>query len=220
QHGKIAIDDRFVIAAYEGGPGIDAHRIAGGLPMHLRLSTDGHLVHAVRQLAFAEDGLNLLRVQRALGRVDVRRDYLALPPSRLFHVREKFPDRRGELRFIAHASNVHEHHFWRIPKEMVVQRSHFEPVVQGSAHRRIHLLLGHHHVPHHHRSIAVALERGPAGEPHRWRHFYACGGDGQIRPRHRYLEDTFLRVEGALGSGELLDARGVELGTAVLLWSC
>ncbi len=178
EHCKIAIHHGFVVAAHEGSPGVDTHRIARGLPVHLCFSTNGHLVHAVCQFALPQDGLDLLRVQRALRWVDLRRWHLASSASRLLHVCENLPHGGGKLLFIAHASDVHEHHPRRVPEEMIVQRSDFEPIVQGRAHRGIHLVLAEHHVSHHHRSIAVALERCPARQTHGRSHLHARRGDG------------------------------------------
>lgn len=92
---------------------------------------------------------------------------------------------------------------------MIVKSGDLEPVVQGGAHDRADLIFRHDHIAHHHVILAVALERGPGGEAHRWRHFHARDDHGEIFAGNRYLEHTFLLIECALSAGQALDGGGI-----------
>jgi hypothetical protein len=81
EHREIAIHDGLVVASCEGGPGVDAHRVAHCLAMHLRLASDRNLVDAALEIAGrSEHCVDLLGIERALGGIDLCVRDLPLPP--------------------------------------------------------------------------------------------------------------------------------------------
>src|SRR5262249_60599952 len=77
-----------------------------------------------------------------------------------------------QLLWCAHTADVHEEDVRAIEEEVVVQRGHLEPVVEGSAHRGIHLRLGQGHVAHDDRLVARSLECSPRREALERLHLY------------------------------------------------
>src|SRR5262245_8397568 len=211
QHCEVSVDDRLVVAPGEGGPRVDAHRAAHRLAVHPGLAADGDLVDAILELAArAEDCVDLLRVERTLRRIDVPSKHLALAAARLLDLGEDLADGGGELRLIAHAADVHEHHLRGVPEEVVVQSGHLEVVVECDAHHRVHLIFEKDNVTHDDRVLAGLLEGGPRRKPHRRRERDAGRGYREVAPRHGDLDDDLLLAECPLRPRELLDLRHVE----------
>src|SRR5207253_10663174 len=98
------------------------------------------------------------------------------------------------------------------PEEVVVQRGDLEAVVERGTHRGVHLILGDHHVTHHHGVRAPTAEGCPGSETERRRELHAGCSRADIVARIRYFERAFLLVELTLEPGELLDLRSVQLG--------
>src|SRR5262249_46088443 len=92
------------------------------------------------------------------------------------------------------AADVHEEHVWVIKEEVVVQRGHLESVVEGRAHRGIHLWLGQDDVAHDHRLIAGRLECGPRREALERPHLNANDHHTEVTTRNTDLCDTVLHV--------------------------
>jgi hypothetical protein len=60
EHGEVAVRHRILVAAREGGPGVDTHSVTHGLAIHLRFATEGDLVDAVLEIALAaKHGIDL-----------------------------------------------------------------------------------------------------------------------------------------------------------------
>src|SRR5262249_47275520 len=103
-------------------------------------------------------------------------------------------DPRRQLLGGPHAADVHEEDVRVIEEEVVVQRSHLEPVVEGGAHRRIHLRLGQDDVAHDHRLIARRLERGPGREALERLHLDPVDDHPEVAPGHADLRDAVLHI--------------------------
>ena len=223
EHGEIAVDDGLGIGTRKRRPGVHAQGVSDGHPMLFRRAAPGRLVHAIVDLALlAEEGIEFRCIDGALGRIDVHGGHLAF----LLQRREYLAHRRGQLRFVTDAADVHEHHFRRVPEEVIVERGHLEAVVKRHAHRPVHLVLGEHHVAHHHRVRALAAERRPGGETERRRQLDARCRRADVVARVGNLEGAFLLVHLPLEPGQLLDVRGVQRGQhdgnrdhALLLWA-
>ncbi len=209
---EVAVHDGAVVRAGEGGPGIHTHDLADLVAVHACGAPDGDLVDAVAQVALLPDrGVDLRGGERALRRLDVGLGHVAGASARLLDLREHLAHGGGEGVLRGHAADVHEHHLRRVPEEVVVEGGDLEPVVEGHAHDRIHLVFEQDEVAHHHRMAgARRLESGPGGETERRSDVYAARGDGEIAPGDGHLEDALLRIESALGTGQLLDASGIE----------
>src|SRR5438105_8927609 len=120
-HGEVAIDNRAIVGPGERGPGVHAHRIAHRLAGHLDLAPDGDLVDALVHLAAApESGVDALRIEVAIRRIDVARGHGTLLLEHGEHLRHAL----GELLLVAHPADVHEHDPRALPEEMIVQRGH------------------------------------------------------------------------------------------------
>ena len=88
---------------------------------------------------------------------------------------------------------------------MIVQRRHFEAVIEQRRHHRIHFLLGEDEVAHHHVHAAGPLcHRHPAAESkRRWR-LDAGDGHADVIARDVHLEDAGLEVALLAERGEHL----------------
>ena len=222
EHCEVAVDHRLIVGAREGRPGVHAHGRGHVVPVHLRGAADDDLVHAGRQRSGrAQDRFDLLGIERRPRRVDLGLRRLALAARGLADLGEDPAYSGRERRLLRVPGDVHEHHLRRVPEEVVVERRHLEPLVQGDAHHRVHLVFEENQIAHHDDSIPRSLERRPRGEPQGRGHAHARRVHGEVGPRNRDLEDAFFLVEGALRPRELLDPRGVQaerrrlsLGTA------
>ena len=130
--------------------------------MHRGRASHRDLVDAVLELAaLAEDRVDLLRVERALRRVDVDRRHISLAAAGLLDLDEDLAHGPGEPGLIPHPPDVHEHDLGTVPEEVIVQRRDLEPAVERDAHDGIHLVFEQDHVPHDDNVLAGPLERGP-----------------------------------------------------------
>src|SRR5439155_6657012 len=87
-----------------------------------------------------------------------------------------------------------------------------QPLVEGHAHARVHLVLQEDEVPHDHHVAARPLEGRPRSQAQGWRHSDTGCGHGEIGSRDGHLEDALLLIESALRARERLDPIRVEAG--------
>src|SRR5215471_16334413 len=130
QHHEVAIDHRLLIAPDKSCPGIDTHRVSNLMSTHLSRAPDGDFVNSARYLTFHPHyAFNIFGIEGGFRRIEIGFGYFTFATARVLDFRKYFSDCRSELLLIAHATDVHEHDFGRIPEKMVVQRCHFKAII-------------------------------------------------------------------------------------------
>src|SRR5689334_1854970 len=99
-----------------------------------------------------------------------------------------------------------------IEKEMIVQSSDVQSVVESGHHCRIHLILEQDGVAHDHCAFFCLSERGPCPKSHERRHGPSIHGNFYVSAGPAYFINVFLFTEPALESRNLVDLHGVERG--------
>ena len=181
--------------------------------MHLGCAAKGYFHHAILDLRLAAQNLLDGRSSDMAWRCDVAREAAGRRALGGAHLRDAVVHRLhacGELACIPHAADVHEEDLGLVEEEVVVQRSHFQAVVQRDAHRRVDFILEQHRIAHHHGGRAHWRERGPGGEPHERWHGPAIDIDLHVVAWLADLEDVFRLVVAALEAGGRFDGSGVD----------
>ena len=91
--------------------------------------------------------------------------------------------------------DVHVEEAGTLEKEVIVQRGHFQPIVQERRHYRVHLILSQHKVAHHDVHTSVTLGHGqPAAESEGGGRGHAVDNHVQVLPRNVDLQDVCLEI--------------------------
>src|SRR6267154_2743979 len=180
----------------ESGPGVETHARIDGRAVFLHIevvSAHGNLVNRARLLAFMSHDLRVFGCVQSCRRTTACCSGGGCRPM---------PDQvqpwfnpLGKIRRFSHPMNVHEINVRVIPKEMVVERSHFDTVVQEGGHDWIHLFLEQHQIAHHHLGTVCAFRHGnPSSETERRRRGYALNRHFQVVAWDVDLEHPCLEI--------------------------
>ncbi len=130
EHGEIAFDNDLSLL-----PANAAHVLtpilANRVSIHLRIQANRHFLDFVGFFYWrTADRLKRFRVKRGFFGVKGRMWGLTLATAGFLELGESLANSRRQFIGIAHAANVHEHHFRRVPQKMVVQSGNFDAVIQ------------------------------------------------------------------------------------------
>src|SRR6266705_4577579 len=140
-YSEIAIYNRVVVAPGKGGPCIHAHLFIYGHTVHFRWAADCEFHHSILRLSLhAKDLIQRSGSDRTLVRQWAFLDLTLTKRAPWFRVRAangfgrviNFLHGCGQFFDIAFTADVHEVDFGLVEKEMVVQRSHLETIVECS----------------------------------------------------------------------------------------